>query len=248
MTEFKRRVTAQGCAHVCLAVGCTRAFPSVLEVLADVTRDYVATIGSHSRTLAEAGGRSEVTAIDVLSVLKHMGPEAQQWKDLQHFAFSDEPWQQPFNTEIPRLPVRRRRRAHFASTAEGDEATIEGEGGEERPAHVPDFLPPFPPKHTYQSTETKAVKRSRDPAEVRQQRVKRKHEIAQSLTKITATTQAVSGSVRFGDQSADGKAGGDPDPTAMPITTPPSTSGSADPKGDQVPGLPFPVAMALDPS
>jgi len=107
-----------------------------------------------------------------------------QWKELREFGFSEAgPWQQPFHTQVPRLPVRKRKRTPYA--AQTDSASSGGgSGGDGRPAHVPAFLPPFPPAHTYQSTAVAAVKRTSDASVVRQERVRRKQEVAKSLTAI----------------------------------------------------------------
>jgi hypothetical protein len=104
-----------------------------------------------------------------------------QWKELREFGFNEAgPWQQPFHTEVPRLPVRKRKRAPYA--AQTDHAS--GSGSDCRPAHVPAFLPPFPPVHTYRATAVAAVARTADAAAVRQERVQRKQEVSKSLTAI----------------------------------------------------------------
>jgi histone H3/H4 len=72
-TDFKRRVTMQAVAHVCLASGCTRAFPSVIETLADVMKQYIAEIGVHARGVADHGGRADINVIDILAAMKQIG-------------------------------------------------------------------------------------------------------------------------------------------------------------------------------
>jgi len=105
-----------------------------------------------------------------------------QWKELREFGFSEAgPWQQPFHTQVPRLPVRKRKRTPYA--AQTDSASS-SDGGDGRPAPVPAFLPPFPPAHTYQSTAVAAVKRTSDASVMRQERVQRKQDVAKSLTAI----------------------------------------------------------------
>lgn len=75
-TEFQRRVTVEAAAHACLAVGASRAYPPVLETLADIVKHYVATLGAHAHAVSEHGGRTDVNVLDILAAMKQMGPEA----------------------------------------------------------------------------------------------------------------------------------------------------------------------------
>lgn len=178
---FAQRVSVQAAAHVCRAVGCQRAFPSVLDTLADVIKHFVETVGTHAHRIAEHGGRQDVTVVDALAAMKQMGPEPIDWRGLRNFAFNDQgsSWQQPFHVDVPRLPVRKRKRQLYA--AERDD-----EAAEPHPPHIPPFLPELPPPHTLKRTKVPAVKRSNDARELREKRVKRNQDAQQVLFRITA--------------------------------------------------------------
>mmetsp|Transcript_31040 Transcript_31040/g.62984 ORF Transcript_31040/g.62984 Transcript_31040/m.62984 type:complete len:206 (-) Transcript_31040:290-907(-) len=174
--EYKNRVVVQAAATVCLAVGCSRVDEAVLDTLADVVKEYVKTIGTHANNIAEAGGRTVCTPLDALSALKQMGPKEVSIVELRRFEKS---WQQPFHAEVPQLPVKKRKRFN-----RGANESSSGWGAQEidRPPHIPAFLPPFPPKHTYQATEAGGGRRSKDVKAAQQARLKRRNAVTEALT------------------------------------------------------------------
>lgn len=115
-------VTRQAVAQAALAVGCKHTYPSVLDALTDLVRDYIVAVGTEAQAKAESGGRTRVTLLDVLAALEEPQQEAGRdryeldWRALRGFAFRgdvtqlDRPeafqWYQPFHTHIPPFPVR----------------------------------------------------------------------------------------------------------------------------------------------
>ena len=183
--DYEDKVCRAASAHVCLAVGASRTYPSVLDTLADVTKHYIATLGLHAKGAAKIGGRTEVSAVDVLVATKQMGPGGCSWRDLNEFAFNEVgPWQQPFHAEVPVLPARKRKREHFATVGVGGSAAgaVADDG---RPPHIPLWLAPLPPKHTYKKTRSNAAKKTVDGAVLRKSRATRKQDIATSLAAQT---------------------------------------------------------------
>ena len=87
--DYADSVCRAAAAHVCLAVGASRTYPSVLDTLSDVTKQYVTTIGLHARNVAETGARTDVSVVDVLAAMKQMGAGGCHWADLNEFAFND---------------------------------------------------------------------------------------------------------------------------------------------------------------
>ena len=119
---FALAVTRQAVAQAALAVGCKHTYPSVLDALTDLVRDYIVAVGTEAQAKAESGGRTRVTLLDVLAALEEPQQEAGRdryeldWRALRGFAFRgdvtqlDRPeafqWYQPFHTHIPPFPVR----------------------------------------------------------------------------------------------------------------------------------------------
>ena len=219
--DYADSVCRAAAAHVCLAVGASRTYPSVLDTLSDVTKQYVTTIGLHARNVAETGARTDVSVVDVLAAMKQMGAGGCHWADLNEFAFNDVgPWQQPFHAEVPMLPVRKRKRDHFAVVAPSGSSSSSSSSAaaataaaaaassssssssssaveyvdDGRPPHIPPWLAPLPPKHTYIKTKSNAVKKTVDGGALRKKRAARKQEIAASLATQTKLEQEAAAS------------------------------------------------------
>lgn len=121
---FALAVTRQAVAQAALAVGCKETYPSVLDALTDLVRDYIVAVGVEAQSKAEAGGRTRATLLDVLAALEVPQQEnardryEMDWRALRGFAFQgdesqlDRPeafqWYQPFHTHIPPFPVHSR--------------------------------------------------------------------------------------------------------------------------------------------
>ncbi len=174
--NYADKVCRSAVAHVCYRVGASRSYPSVLNTLADVTKEYIKTIGRQSSGVAVNGGRADVSAVDIMSGLKQMGYGQATWMELKKFAFNESggpSWHFPCPVEVPMLPVRKRKREHFA--------VVGSQNTEARPAHIPSWLPPLPPKHTYKKTRSKAVKTTMNSSTLRKDRTARKQDIAVGL-------------------------------------------------------------------
>ena len=123
-----------------------RAERSACDSLADVSVCYMATVGALSAQAAQHAGRAEANVLDVMHALEAVGadpPDA-----LAAFARSAPQQDADRLLAVPPLPV------PIANAAGGA-----GGGGpagagpiEPRPAHVPEWMPPFPPAHTYRRT------------------------------------------------------------------------------------------------
>jgi hypothetical protein len=108
------------------------------------------------------------------------GPKEVSVNDMKQFEKS---WNQPFHAEIPKLPVKKRKQFNYGA----EESSLGwGVDAHERPPHVPSFLPPFPPKHTFQSTEANRTRHHKDPKVVQQARVKRRNTITDALAAATS--------------------------------------------------------------
>jgi hypothetical protein len=109
-------------------------------------------------------------------------------KELRRFEKS---WQQPFHAEVPNLPVKKRKRFNTSAQEGGSSSSsgISGWGAQEaeRPPYIPAFLPPFPPKHTYQATEAAGARRGKDAKVAQQARLKRRNAVTEALASATSS-------------------------------------------------------------
>jgi len=256
---FALAVTRQAVAQAALAVGCKHTYPSVLDALTDLVRDYIVAVGTEAQAKAESGGRTRVTLLDVLAALEEPQQEAGRdryeldWRALRGFAFRgdvtqlDRPeafqWYQPFHTHIPPFPVRSSSSGTGAASSgsrkralpveEGGEvngsgragngagAAASGEGGGFRPPYVPNFLPAFPPQHTFRKTGLKASSKTEDPVAIQRHRIATK----QLIIKAIARQKTASGK----GTADSGKAGGY-DEEDMEVVAPSSSSSPSVPK------------------
>lgn len=100
--------------------------------------------------------------------------------------------------QIPSLPVKRdKKRPLFASVLEGDGSAVH------RPPHIPAFLPPLPPRHTYQTTAASGAKRRKDAGEARAARVAAKQDATRALSELAAATAGAEakGPTHFEDEA-----------------------------------------------
>ena len=118
-----------------------------------------------------------------------MKSKPDSWRSLRDFAFenvknptqeSNVRWSQPFPHTVPDFPERQKRRhdEHIS-------------GDRIRGSHVPSFLPPYPPIHTYkrsiQSIKKVSVKaEDEDPAQ-RKKRIANIKSLEESLVKIESS-------------------------------------------------------------
>ncbi|GAB5030493.1 transcription initiation factor tfiid subunit 8-like [Nannochloropsis oceanica] len=144
---FALAVTRQAVAQAALAVGCKHTYPSVLDALTDMVRDFIIALGTEAQTKAESGGRTRVTLLDVLAALDEPQQETGRdryeldWRALRGFAFRgdltqlDQPeafqWYQPFHTHIPPFPVCSGSSGSGIAPSDGLERALPVEGGGE---------------------------------------------------------------------------------------------------------------------
>ena len=162
---------------------------SASEVLHDVFTRFLRMIGGAARAAAEQGGRCESNLADLCVALSEVRPDGARLSVADLRAFVEEAAEVVLPQNVPAFPVPRPPLSDVAAKAALDLAT------EKPPAYVPDFLPPFPEKRTYQHTETLNV-RPHDSAAAKKRRVKQRREAQDSLLKLTdggATSVAAAG-------------------------------------------------------
>ena len=116
------------------------------------------------------------------------------WKNLRDFAFenvknpsqeSNVRWSQPFPHAVPDFPERQKRRHE-------EHISVDRVRG----PHVPDFLPPYPPVHTYkrsiQSTKKIAVKIEDEDTAQRKNRIANIKGLEDTLIKIESSVDKYS--------------------------------------------------------
>ena len=194
--EYAQEITKQAAARACVALGINRTAPATLDCLADVVRHFSQSLSANVMERSEISSRAQPGIHDILSVLSDPSkPDA--WDKLRDFAFENvkEPtlsstrWNQPFPHEVPDFPERQKRRH--------DERSFTHEN-RIKAAHVPEFLPPYPPLHTYKRTVPSGKKRvqSNVVSEIDSEAVQR--------AKRQATIKSVEESLLKIESSADG--------------------------------------------
>ena len=157
----------------------TRGFEAVersaSEALLDIFTRYMRGLGLSARAAAQHAGRSECNIADMLAGLRASGAEGGMLpKDL--LAFLEEAPEAAFPCNlsatfpVPRPPLPT---AGASGTA----------GAEARPAHIPDFLPPFPEKRTYSHTATHNSRATDGPA-AKKRRAKHRRQAQESLLSL----------------------------------------------------------------
>lgn len=170
---FARAVSRQAVAQIALTVGCQHAYPSVLDSLADLVKDFIMQVGKAAQEKCEAEGRTALSVLDLKAALEHgqvFGKEPMQrldvdFRHLQLFAFKESAdsteigtpeslnWHQPFHTRIPPFPVRKRPRLPPSGWLPGQRAahvslepgTAVSVDGSAAAARRPGYVPAFLP-------------------------------------------------------------------------------------------------------
>ncbi|GMH33404.1 hypothetical protein BSKO_01238 [Bryopsis sp. KO-2023] len=133
------RFTKECSRLVCLQMASMAGFDVVssgsLDVLSDVMETYVQELCKTTRSYAEGAGRTEVNAEDLALGLGDVGTSLSSVREFKQ-SLKDEV---PFTTTVPKFPVAPpvTKKTSFRDTEEAP------------PTHIPDFLPKFPPRHTY---------------------------------------------------------------------------------------------------
>ena len=201
--EYAQEITKQAAARACVALGYQRTTPATLDCLADLVQHYIQSLSSNILEISEISGRVQPGIQDVLSALSDPA-KPDSWDKLRDFAFenvkdptlaSETKWCQPFPHEVPDFPERQKRR--HDERLYSHEIRIKA-------AHVPDFLPPYPPLHTYKRTVPSGKKRvhsstvsdggiEEDPS-IRAKRVAAVKSVEESLTRIESSADGATSS------------------------------------------------------
>eukprot|EP01089_Gocevia_fonbrunei_P013456 TRINITY_DN3458_c0_g1_i1.p1 TRINITY_DN3458_c0_g1~~TRINITY_DN3458_c0_g1_i1.p1 ORF type:complete len:372 (+),score=73.41 TRINITY_DN3458_c0_g1_i1:73-1188(+) len=171
--EFSRELLRVVVAQICKNVGFTGATLTSYETLVDVLQKYLEEIGSRSHNFAELAGRIETNFHDLCQTFSEMDVDL---ADLSSYANETE--ETPFPKPLPEFPIKRQN-THKPELKDPIEPL---------PPHIPDFLPPFPDKHTYNSTPV-YEHRIEDPLEVSKIRNKRKRQVEDALIRLSSDMQ-----------------------------------------------------------
>jgi transcription initiation factor TFIID subunit 8 len=174
-------------AHICSDVGFESTQSSSSNTLVEVMQKYIETIGHSANEHAEIAGRNKANLYDVLLALEKMSPAPVTIKDMIREISQEADRDIPFGREVPPFPIKKRKRQQYGATS-----STNGEEPQQYPKHVPSFLPPQPARHTFCDTKVDAVKRVRDHKKLREEKLKLKRLVQQSLSKIhnSASTPA----------------------------------------------------------
>jgi hypothetical protein len=154
----------------------------------EVIERFIESMGALCQNNATAGHRSECNLLDVLRTFEQMGPKPTEWKQLRDFAIK---WAVPFGRDVPSFPLQQVQQREYAKVSDP--------ASDVRPAHLYSYMPAFPPVHTYKTTkvglyflqckmfiflQVSAVKRSRDPKLLHNERLKQRRLVQSSLNNL----------------------------------------------------------------
>lgn len=195
MDEFAGDACKTVAAQICEAVGFEAVTASSLDTLSEVLVKFLDEVGFHSHSLAELSGRTHDNALDVLAALEEVGTSA--W-ELRRFMDRNELRYAKPEVHFP-VSVEQRPRARF-----GQDET------EPLPPHVPSFLPEFPAKHTYKSSEKEKEPRG-GARQLKKQKNKQRHQLETSLLKLSDAGKKRKAAAAFGQGAEEQgeKQGGD---------------------------------------
>jgi hypothetical protein len=144
---------------------------SASEALLDVFTRFLRSLGTATRAASEHAGRSESNLADLFASLGNVNADAVNLRPRELLAFLEEAPEVAFPVNLSTsLPVPR----------ESPAAPAVGSSSDPRPAHVPDFLPPLPEKHTYARTATHNSRTADGPA-AKKRRSKHRRQAQESL-------------------------------------------------------------------
>jgi hypothetical protein len=143
--DFSSFVVSKCIARVCLALGYQEATPECIEILIDITQQYLSSLGQKTLEHAESSGRPHAGVHDILSVLGSSSFSRISWHDLRDFGFSNvklsqQKWQQPFPQEISTFPLKRK--------ISKSQTTVRG-NNKHKHFWIPKHLPCFPSRHSF---------------------------------------------------------------------------------------------------
>ncbi|KAG8662360.1 transcription initiation factor TFIID subunit 8 [Manihot esculenta] len=156
--EFSQAIAKIAVAQICEGAGFQSFQQSALEILSDVTVQYISNLGKLSQSYANLAGRTDVNAFDIIQGLEEFG-SLQGYggaSDIDHCIASSgtvrelvqyvtEAEHIPFAYSIPPFPVVRERRPCPSFVQIGEEPPGD---------HIPAWLPAFPDPQTYVKSST----------------------------------------------------------------------------------------------
>eukprot|EP00004_Rigifila_ramosa_P015766 TRINITY_DN3683_c0_g1_i1.p1 TRINITY_DN3683_c0_g1~~TRINITY_DN3683_c0_g1_i1.p1 ORF type:complete len:354 (+),score=64.41 TRINITY_DN3683_c0_g1_i1:150-1211(+) len=133
---------------------------SALDMLTDIVERYLRDAGRVAHDLAEHTGRTSVNALDIFEALDVLNVNMPGF-----YTYVQKAAELPFTKALPEILPCPSASSVFVPVP--DEEAAKAPKGQE---HIPPFLPPFPPEHTFKATEVE-VEPDIPPAEqARQQR------------------------------------------------------------------------------
>jgi len=145
-------------AWICESEGLSHAEDGAFEILVSALAQYIETVGGQAQQLAELGGRAQADLRDLRAALQHCEPkfgpatcdDSLNAEDLPDNA------EDCFGSELPAFPVVSSILEPWYALAAEDLQHSQ----QPHEAHIPAFLPPFPP--TWRLLGPKDVAKSRD--------------------------------------------------------------------------------------
>lgn len=122
---------------------------SASEALLDVFSRFMRSLGGAARSAAQHAGRSESNLADLLVGINAVSPDGAGLSVPELRSFLEEAPEVAFPVNVSTFPVPRPPPSASAAAAAATAVSADP-----RPAHVPDFLPPFPEKRLYSHTVT----------------------------------------------------------------------------------------------
>ena len=150
---------------------------SASEALLDVFTRFLRTLGGAARSAAQHAGRSESNIADLLYGLQSVAPDGMALSVPELLAFVEDAPEVAFPVNVSAFPV-----ASQPPSAAATAAAAAATSSDPRPAHVPDFLPPFPEKRTYSRTAVE-TKRKVDAPAAKKRRAQNRRDAQDSLLK-----------------------------------------------------------------
>lgn len=169
LDDFVRHVMRTATVQVSAETGFTSVQCLVLETISEVTSRLISRISQIAAARAALARRSQVNMLDVLEALEELGMPL---TDLQRFAAGSDDI--PYPLDVPEFPLKKQ--------------IIRGSDFGPTPAHIPDFLPRFPPEHTYKFTPV-FPERISDQASKRREIIMQKRQVETSLIKLDRAAQ-----------------------------------------------------------
>lgn len=175
---FSEQVLKVCVAKICTRLGYEYIQTEALDIIVQVIKRYIRRIGNHCRVTAELNhrGGSRSTAQDLFQTYEaqRSTPFRVGYKQLTRIT-QQKMWDVPFISTVPDYPLSTQKyndlSISYSSFSEAAEnSNLSNEDGAinkaelSRPNYVPDFMPRFPPLHTYQVTYSKAVEKEAEGA------------------------------------------------------------------------------------